>query len=139
MTSSRNGVPAIAAKEYTRGVGVYPGDPKEDFAPVLFPDTTTYRNRALHRPAYHSSSYDYNLTAQLLTDGIIETGLPRRLAVTASRRGALDKADREILFDHNTITAINLAGSNPWVQIEFSGGESPFEIDRIEVEARTRP
>ncbi len=139
MTSSRNGAPPIAAVEYTRGVGVYPGDPKEDLAPVLVPDTTTYRNLALHRPAYHSSSYDYNLTAQLVTDGIIETGLPRRLAVSASRQGTLGKADREILFDHNSITAIHLTGPNPWVQIEFAGGDSPFEFDRVDVEARTRP
>src|SRR5512136_1930931 len=101
MTSSRNGVPAIAAKEYTRGVGVYPGDPKEDFAPVLVPDTATYRNLALHRPAYHSSSYDYNLTAQLVTDGIKETILPRWLVTTLSTTGAVKKHEREVLFDHN--------------------------------------
>ena len=118
---------------------MYPGDPGEDFAPVLVPDTATYRNLALHRPAYHSSSYDYNLTAQLLTDGIIETAPPRRLAVTTSRRGALGKADRETLFDHNSITSLDLSGTNPWVQIEFIGGDSPYEIDRIEIEARTRP
>ena len=139
MTSSRNGVSPIAAEEYTRGVGVYPGDPKEDSAPALVPDTATYRNLALRRPAYHSSSYDYNLTAQLLTDGIIEAGLPRWLAVTTSQRCVLGKADREILFDHNPITSLSLSGHNPWVQIEFAGGESTYEIDRIEVEARTRP
>jgi hypothetical protein len=139
MTSSKNGVLPTAAAEYTRGVGVYPGDPKEDFAPALVPDTTTYRNLALRRPAYHSSSYDFNLTAQLLTDGIVETGLPRWLAVTTSQHGTVGKADREILFDHNPITSLSLSGSDPWVQIEFAGGKSPLEIDRIEVEARTRP
>jgi hypothetical protein len=35
---------------------------------TLVPDTQTYRNLALHRPAYASSRYDYNLTAQLVTD-----------------------------------------------------------------------
>ena len=118
---------------------MYPGDPREDSAPALVPETATYRNLALHRPAYHSSSYDYNLTAQLLTDGIIEAGPPRRLAVTTSRRGTLGRADREILFDHNSITSLDLSGTNPWVQIEFIGGDSSYEIDRIEVEARTRP
>ena len=139
MTSSKNGVLAIAAEEYTRGIGVYPGDPTEDFAPTLVPDTTTYRNLALRRPAYHSSSYDYSLTAQLVTDGIIEASLPRWLAVTASQRGIVSKVDREILFDHNPITSLHLSGPNPWVQIELAGGDIPYEVDRIDIEARTRP
>ena len=54
-------------------MGVYPGDPAQYFGPALVTDTATYRNLALHRPAYQSSSYDYNLTAQLVTDGIKET------------------------------------------------------------------
>jgi hypothetical protein len=62
----------ISAKEYTRGVGVYPGDRKEDFSPTMKIDSMNYRNLALHRPAYHSSCYNYNLTAQLITDGIKE-------------------------------------------------------------------
>ena len=34
--------------EYTRGVGVYPGDPRGDFGPALAPDTSgLYRNLAL--------------------------------------------------------------------------------------------
>src|SRR4030042_1654030 len=67
-----------AAEIETRGVGVYPGDPREDFAPVLVPDTSTYRNLALRRPALQSSAYDYNLTAQLVTDGVRETTPPGR-------------------------------------------------------------
>src|SRR5208337_3303443 len=67
--------PSITGAEYTRGVGVYPGDPRQDFGPTLVPDASTYRNLALHRPAYHSSCYDYNLTAQLVTDGIKDTHL----------------------------------------------------------------
>ena len=64
---------AAQAQTYTRGIGVYPGDPKEYTGPTLAADTHTYRNLALHRPAYQSSAYDYNLTAQLITDGIKET------------------------------------------------------------------
>src|SRR5512136_1284908 len=71
----------------TRGVGVYPGDPREDFAPVLVLDTTTYRNLALRRPAFQSSAYDYNLTAQLVTDGVRETTPPRWLETTTSAGG----------------------------------------------------
>ena len=75
----------LSAQEFTRGLGVYPGDPREDFAPVLVPDATTYRNLALHRPAYHSSSSDYNQTAQLVTDGIKETTPPQSAIGTAGR------------------------------------------------------
>src|SRR5512136_347879 len=128
MTSSRNGVPAIAAKEYTRGVGVYPGDPKEDFAPVLVPDTATYRNLALHRPAYHSSSYDYNLTAQLITDGIKDTKPPRWLVTKLSNSGITNKIDRELLVDHNGFSNLNLGGPEGWMQFELAGGEAPLQI-----------
>lgn len=34
------------------------------------------RNIALHRAAYHSSAADYNYTAQLVTDGIVDDALP---------------------------------------------------------------
>jgi len=40
-----------------------PATPARISLPTLVPDTTTYRNLALHRPAYQSSAYDYNLTA----------------------------------------------------------------------------
>jgi len=83
--------PQTDASNYTRGVGVYPGDPREDFSPTLVEDLSTYRNLALLRPAYHSSSYDYNLTAQLVTDGIKHTHLPRWVRTAASFRGQLRK------------------------------------------------
>ena len=38
--------------------------------------TEENRNIALHRAAYHSSAIDYYYTAQLVTDGIIEDGVP---------------------------------------------------------------
>ena len=61
---------SMAQTVYTRGIGVYPGRPQECYAPQLVTDTT-YRNIALNRMVYQSSSYDYNLTGQLITDGII--------------------------------------------------------------------
>ena len=79
---------APASDDQTRGLGVYPGDPGQDFAPTLVRDEATYRNLALRRPAFHSSSYDYNLTAQLVTDGIVETRLPRWLVAVEIHRGA---------------------------------------------------
>lgn len=71
-------VSTLHSQNFTRGIGVYPGNPNEYRGPVVHIDDTNYRNLALHRPAYHSSSYDYNLTAQLITDGIKETNTPLR-------------------------------------------------------------
>jgi hypothetical protein len=122
---------ALGAQPYTRGVGVYPGDPRQDWSPAVEIDATTYRNLALHRPAYQSSSYDYNLTAQLITDGIRETALPRFFRVTTSEQGVLAKNQRELLFDGNWATFIGMTGRHVWVQVEW-GGAPPPEIDRMD-------
>jgi hypothetical protein len=117
---------------------VYPGDPKENFAPSMRVDSTTYRNLALHRPAYQSSSYDFNLTAQLVTDGIKETSLPRWISTSSSANGVFPKNEREYLFDGNWVTSINLNGKNVWVQVELAGGATPFEIDRVDLDGVVR-
>ena len=128
---------AIEAQQYTLGVGVYPGDPRENFAPVARTDQT-YRNLALHRPVYQSSSYDYNLTAQLITDGIKDTKPPRWVAISTSEQGELPKNEREWLLDHNWLTGVSLKGTGGWVQIELAGGENPLEIDRVDIDARVQ-
>jgi len=101
-------------------------------------DNTTYRNLALHRPAYQSSSYDYNLTAQLITDGIKETALPRWIAASNSNVGVLPKNEREYLLDGNWTTGVDLNGKDVWVQFELEGGAAPFEIDRIDLDGLVR-
>jgi hypothetical protein len=124
-----------AAQEYTRGIGVYPGDPKEDFGPTLIRDGSTYRNLALHRPAYHSSSYDYNLTAQLITDGIKETALPRWLVAATSEGGVLTKARRELFMDDFDTSTVKLQGAKGWLEFGLEGGDGALEVDRIDVVA----
>ncbi|MGJ5816097.1 glycosyl hydrolase 2 galactose-binding domain-containing protein [Paludibaculum fermentans] len=126
---------ALQAQDFSRGVGIYPGDPKQDFGPVLRPDSGPARNLALRRPAYHSSSYDYNLTAQLVTDGIKDTRVPRWVSVSTSQQGTLRKNEREWLLDGNWVSGVTLRGKQPWVQFEI-GGDAPPEIDRIEIDAR---
>src|SRR5271154_3593270 len=92
--------------EFTRGIGIYPGAASENFSPEQVIDSSTYRNLALLRPAYHSSSYDYNLTAQLVTDGIKDTHLPQWVATSTSSRGALPKTEREFLLDHSRTNSV---------------------------------
>jgi Glycosyl hydrolase 2 galactose-binding domain-like/Exo-beta-D-glucosaminidase Ig-fold domain/NedA-like, galactose-binding domain/Glycosyl hydrolases family 2 len=125
-----------AAQDYTRGVGVYPGDPKEYAGPVMAIDQS-YRNLALHRPAYHSTSYDYNLTAQLITDGIKDEGLPRWISVVTPD-GPVPKNERDAVLDRHIGSAIALTGATPWIQIELLGGDEPFEVDRIDLLALAR-
>ena len=126
--------PKATTPEYTAGIGVYPGDPRENFDPILVPDTSgNYRNLALLRPAYHSSSYDYNLTAQLVTDGIKDTDLPRWIVVSEGMGGPLVKTDREVVVDHAPMNTLEIMGSRAQVDIEIAGGASAPEIDRIQL------
>lgn len=76
-----NAIPTHAQRQTTRGIGVYPGRQSESFAPTLRRDFD-YRNTALHRMVYQSSSLDANLTGQLVTDGTVYRGEPCRLQVS---------------------------------------------------------
>jgi hypothetical protein len=129
---------ATPAQEPTRGLGVYPGDPAESFAPTLVPEEATYRNLAHRRPAYHSSSRDYSLTAQLATDGIPASGPPRWLETSTSQRGVLPLPERDVVVDHNWTSAVDLDGRDPWVQLELRGGVHPPRVDRIRLWVRPR-
>jgi len=115
---------------YTRGVGIYPGKLSEDFSPKLVIDHVLYRNLAKLRPAYHSSSYDYNLTAQLVTDGIIINSEPDYISLSTSQ-GVVPKNEREWLFDHNSITSYTVAGTDIWLQLEMSPTTDITEITSI--------
>src|ERR1700689_5416910 len=121
----------VGAQIYTRGPGVYPGDPREDFAPELRVDASTYRNLALHRPAYQSSAYDYSLTAQLVTDGIKGTALPQWIVASTNDGGVLSKNEREMFLDGNVTSSVNVSGANPWIEFDMEGGGEAPELDRI--------
>jgi len=124
-------VSTLTAQEYTRGVGVYPGDAKADFSPAIKIDAKNYRNLALRRPAYQSSSYDYNCTAQLITDGIKETQLPAWVVMTTSSDGVVKRNERGWVLDRNPMTRKSLQGENAWLQIELAGSSVIPEIDSI--------
>jgi|GEM_PF-1674227 len=121
------------AEQYTRGIGIYPGDPREDFSPVLIPDNATYRNLARLRPAWHSSSYDYNLTAQLVTDGIITGEMPDFITLATSS-GIISKNEREWPFDHNSVTETKITGSDVWVQLGMHQGKEKTFVTGISIE-----
>lgn len=126
------GASALHSQNFTRGVGAYPGAPSENFSPTLQPGGSATRNLALRRPAYHSSSYDYCLTAQLVTDGIKSATAPRWVAVSTSNKGLLKKNERDWLLDQNWPSALTFQGKTAWIQFEL-GGQLP-EIDAISVD-----
>jgi hypothetical protein len=123
-------------QNYTRGVGVYPGDPREYTGPSLVVDTQTYRNLALQRPAYQSSAYDYNLTAQLVTDGIKEAAPPTWIETSTSNAGTLPKRERELFLDGNVTSSVDVSGDNAWVEFDLKGGGVAPEIDQLDLNLR---
>ncbi len=115
---------------FSRGVGIYPGNPDEDFAPELVAKKEKYRNIAKFRPAYHSSSYDYNLTAQLVTDGIILENEPGYIALK-TQNGDVPKNEREWLFDHNRVTQLNVEGTTIFLELDLDGNYPAPQVDKI--------
>ena len=114
----------------TRGIGVYPGNPDESAAPSVVKGDDTYRNIALGRATYQSSSYDYNLTSQLITDGIIDNG-PVSYVDVIGGGTLVDRPNHEKLFDGKPDSRINFKASDPTVEIDFHG--KGVYADRIEV------
>ena len=99
---------------YTRGIGQYPGLPAEDPSPELAP-ADEYRNIARLRAAYHSSSYDYNLTAQLVTDGIITSEEPAYMEFT-THDGDVRLREREWTTDGGPYSKNTLRGADVYMQ-----------------------
>ena len=120
---------ASQGQTFNRAIGQYPGNPDEYYGPTLIPDNS-YRNLALFRPVQQSSSWDYNLTAQLLTDGIIDKKQPAWLNVSTPE-GALPPHKREAAIDGNEWTCNILMGDETWLQYDWNGMN--INIDEIEM------
>ena len=113
-------VTACTQPESTRGIGVYPGNPAEYDGPTLEVNNV-YRNLALHRAAWHSSAYDYNLTGHLVTDGIVSTATPFTVDVNVNGEPVIMRL-KERLFDDN-FTGITVPGTaDALTEVIFSEG-----------------
>lgn len=108
----------VLTEQYTKGIGIYPGEPTQNFAPTLMPDYDTYRNIALHRAVYQSSAFDYNLTGQLVTDGEIAQREPESFIVTQSGNN-LTLLDYEKAADGNPYTCIRVMGEEGYFQYQL--------------------
>ena len=117
------------------GIGVYPGNPDENFSPVLQKDDGGYRNIALLRAARHSSCADYNQTAQLVTDGLVAEGLSPWVEVFRDGE-QLSHLDGSFLIDQN-VAGIPCTGSKLDLELVFH--EYLPAVDGILVAASGNP
>jgi hypothetical protein len=118
----------VFSQSYNYGTGIYPGNPKENFSPTIKFDDKTYRNIALLKPVYGSSSYDFCLTPQLLTDGIVETQMPGWIVSSSSKEEYL-RPDREKLLDRNVSTRKVFPDTTFYVQIGQINNSNLPEVD----------
>ena len=119
--------------DYTRGIGVYPGRLSEDFAPSS-EVCKKYRNVALDRKVFQSSSLDANLTGQLVTDGIIDQGEPASLQVSTPE-GILDQRNREKVLDMNHVTSLTLSGEKTFIQFDWTAMDVTADAMKLLAEA----
>ena len=115
-----------------RKPGNYPGNPEEWFAPQLVTDNT-YRNVAKLRAAYASSSIDYNLTAQLATDGIVSETMPPTTQLF-TQAGEVPRIQKEIIFDSNDVTSYVVNGDDIFLQ--YNMADMQLDIDQIALRGR---
>ncbi len=119
------------AQVMNRPIGQYPGNPDEYYGPTLVHDNAYgFRNLALYRTVYQSSSWDFNLTSQLLTDGIVDEQDPAWLNVTTPE-GPLPPRKREACIDGNEWTCNILMGGDTWLQYDWEG--MAIDIDEVEM------
>ena len=109
--------------------GPYPGNPEENAAPSLKKDKE-FRNIALSRVALASSSFDYNLTAQLATDGIVEDVLPAYIELSTSK-GPVPVNERGWMFDFKSSSGFKFEGSEEHIDIAFRNYELAFDRTHI--------
>ena len=110
----------------TLGLGVYPGDPAENFSPTLGKGSG-YRNIAHLRAARHSSSANYEQTAQLVTDGIYADG-PAPWVEVFRNGEKLSNLDGSYLTDQNHA---GIVCQGPEVELELDFHGFVPEVDRI--------
>ncbi len=127
---------ALQAQNYTRGIGVYPGDPKEYTGPALVD-----RRERLSQPGAASARISVE-RLRLQPDGAIDHGRHQGDCAAAVDRtstsdaGILPKNEREVFLDGNVTSSVNVTGDSPWVEFDIKGGSEAPEIDRIDLYLR---
>ena len=108
-----------ASAQKNAGIGRYPGNPTENFAPTkrIIPADG---GSARYMSAKASSAFDYNLTAQLLADGESCHSFPATLAVY-THEGLLPRRQRECAIDGAEFTRNTLMGESNFLHYQWTG------------------
>ena len=128
---------AMGQDTLTRGIGAYPGRTEDFHGPTMVRDNTL-RNLALHRAAYASASLDYNLTAQLATDGMVTRDMPPTLTVS-TREGRLPLRDKEKPFDGNPHSSVTVMGGDNFLRMDWTGMRARADRLRLRADVAYRP
>lgn len=124
---------AGCGKAATNTIGVYPGNPEENFAPTLVPAGEEYRNLALLRAAMQSSAIDVNQSAQLVTDGLMADeadfrsawksagGKDEWIAVDLCANSSIEKLVFHWL--NGPVSPSSQCGNAPWKRSAFPEGK----------------
>ena len=78
-------------------------------------------NIGLRRPAYHSSAIDYNATAQLAVDGIIETEAPCWVEICGNDGVPLGKIQQNLPLEPRQWTAVTVDGASAELSLRTHG------------------
>ena len=119
-----------ASAQQSRGIGIYPGNPSEYFGPKIEKDAE-YRNLALHRAVYQSGAHDLNLTAQLITDGVVASNQPAFLQVFTNGK-PLPHNERKLTINDSEWSRIPVEGAEATLSYLWSNMD--IEADEIVVE-----
>ncbi len=120
------------AQVMNRPIGQYPGNPSEYYGPSIEDGNgrSNLEYMSKYHTVYQSSSWDFNLTSQLLTDGIIDNHMPAWLCVTTPD-GPLPPHKREACIDGNEWTSNIVMGGNTWLQYDWEN--MAIDIDEVEM------
>ena len=78
-------------------------------------------NLALRHPAYHSSAIDYNVTAQLAVDGIVETEPACWVEVCGKDGVPLSKREHDLIFEPRQWTTVTFEGPAAELSMQTHG------------------
>jgi len=91
---------------------------------------SSVENIALNKQATATSNYDYNLTAQLITDGITITSEPSWLKVSTAQ-GELPKREKEWTIDKGPFSASRLEGKSNFLEYKWSNESYFAKVVRV--------
>ncbi|MBO4537116.1 MAG: hypothetical protein J5702_07890, partial [Bacteroidales bacterium] len=86
-------------------------------------------NLALRSPAYHSTSIDYNVTAQLAVDGIVETEPACWVEICGNGGTPLSKREHDLVLDPRIWTSVSAEGPQAELSLRTHGFTEP--VDRV--------